>query len=79
MSKAEKMLVAVRDELYEGSWEMMLKDLEARMRGKPYVFKLANRIEDDIAAIKRLRKFERENGVDLAEVISWPGKRRGGS
>ncbi len=77
MSKAERMLIAVREELYEGSWDRMLRDLEARMRGKPYVFKLAGRIEEDIAAIKRLRKREQENGVNLAEFVSWPGKRRG--
>ena len=76
LSKAERMLIAVREELYEGSWDRMLKDLEDRMRVKPYVFKLASRIEQDIAAIKRLMKRERELGVDLAEFVSRPGRRR---
>ncbi len=76
LSKVEKMLVAVREELYEGSWDRMLRDLEARMRGRPYVFKLTERIEQDVAAIERLRDYEREFGVDLAEFVSWPGKRR---
>ena len=36
----ERMLIRIRDELYEGSWETMRHDLENRLAGKPYIFKL---------------------------------------
>ena len=44
----------LRDELYEGSWELMLADLEARLAMRPAVFKITENIREDIAAIKRL-------------------------
>jgi len=63
----ERMLVALRDELYGGSWEQMLKDLQERLKGRPYIFKLATRIQDDIARIQKLRDYEKKNGCNLAE------------
>jgi hypothetical protein len=47
----------------------MLDDLQNRLEGKPYIFKLVNRIQDDIERIKQLRRFEQEHGVDLAEYV----------
>jgi hypothetical protein len=47
----------------------MLADLQARLNNKPYIFKLANRITDDIDRIKRLDEFEQKNSVDLGEYI----------
>lgn len=44
----------LRDELYEGSWELMLRDLESRLTMKPAVFKITENIKEDIVAIKRL-------------------------
>jgi len=69
LSEDEKTLILLRDELYEGSWEEMLKDLKNRLEGKPYVFKLATRIEDDIKRIEKLERFERENGINLGEFL----------
>jgi hypothetical protein len=65
----EKILVIIRDELYDGNWDEMLEDLEARLAGRPYVLKLASRIEDDIKRIKRLRTLEEERGINLAEYV----------
>jgi len=59
----------IRDELYGGSWEEMLKDLEARLQAKPYVFKLATRIEDDIRRIRRIREFEENNNINLKDHV----------
>ena len=42
----ERMLIALRDELYGGSWDQMLKDLQERLKGRPYIFKLADRGRD---------------------------------
>ena len=70
------MLVVLKRELYEGSWDMMLSDLNARLAGRPYVFKLANRIRDDIQRIARLQDFERDHQVDLADHVELDALRR---
>lgn len=69
MTSEERMLVVLKKELYEGSWDEMLADLHARLNKKLYIFKLANRITDDIDRIKQLDKFEQDNNVDLSDYI----------
>ena len=69
LAAEEKVLVIIRDELYGGNWEEMLEDLKARLAGRPYVVKLASRIEDDITRINRLRVLEQEEGINLADYI----------
>jgi len=69
LTNEERMLVVLKRELYEGSWDEMLADLKARMEGRPYIFKLAQRITDDLDRIERLRRFEREHEVDLGEYV----------
>ena len=63
------MLLRLRDELYDGRWDVMLSDLNDRLQGRPYVFRLAHRIQDDIERIERLHRFERQHGVNLAEYL----------
>ncbi len=70
LSPEEKMLVILKKELYEGSWQAMRNDLENRLQGKPYIFKLANRIQEDMERILTLQKFETENHVDLADYVT---------
>ncbi len=67
-----RMLVILKAQLYAGKWEPMLDDLQNRLAGKPYIFKLANRIKDDIERIKQMREFEQEHNVDLAEFVELP-------
>ncbi|MDP6633815.1 MAG: hypothetical protein QGG42_02875 [Phycisphaerae bacterium] len=69
MPSEERLLVVLKRELYEGSWDEMLADLQARLDNKPYIFKLANRITDDIDRIERLEEFERNHNVDLGDYI----------
>ena len=69
LSDEHRMLVILKAQLYGGAWEPMLDDLENRLEGKPYIFKLANRIKDDIERIKQMRKFEEEHNVDLTEYV----------
>ena len=69
MTNEERMLVVLRHELYEGSWDEMEKDLRARLEGRPYIFKLAHRIADDLERIQRLREFERSCGVNLTDYV----------
>ncbi len=63
------MLVVLKRELYEGSWDDMAADLRARLEGRPYIFKLTSRITDDLERITRLREFEAGRGVDLSDYV----------
>jgi len=69
LSRDEKMLVQLREELYDGSWEKMLNDLKNRLSGKPYIFKLVTRIQEDIGKIEKLWDYEKKNKVNLANFI----------
>jgi len=72
LSEEQRMLVALKAQLYDGTWEPMLDDLQNRLAGKPYIFKLANRIKDDIERIEQMRKFETEHNIDLADYVDLP-------
>ncbi len=72
LSPEHKMLVALKAQLYGGSWEPMLDDLRNRLTGQPYIFKLANRIQDDIERIEQMQRFEADHGVDLADHVELP-------
>ena len=72
LSEEHRMLVVLKAELYDGMWEPMLDDLRNRLSGKPYIFKLANRIQDDIERIEQMQGFEAEHKVDLADYIDLP-------
>ena len=69
LSPEERILVIIRDELYAGSWDEMLEDLNARLESRPYLLKLVGRIESDIERITRLRKLEEQSGVNLADYV----------
>jgi len=72
LSDEHRMLVALKAQLYDGTWEPMLDDLRHRLAGKPYIFKLVNRIEDDIKRIEEMQKFEAEHNIDLADYVDMP-------
>jgi hypothetical protein len=69
LTDEQRMLVVLKRQLYDGNWDTMLDDLRNRLAGKPYIFKLVNRIQDDIERIEGLRKFEQEHNVDLADYV----------
>ncbi len=69
LSADERMLVTLRDELYGGSWDQMLQDLNDRLKGKPYIFKLVNRIQEDLGRIQKLRDYETKHKVNLADYL----------
>lgn len=69
LSNEHRMLVVLKAQLYDGAWEAMLDDLKNRLVGKPYIFKLVNRINDDIARIEEMQKFEQEHNIDLADYV----------
>ncbi|MHC4694787.1 MAG: hypothetical protein ACYS67_18795 [Planctomycetota bacterium] len=69
LSEEHRMLVVLKAQLYDDMWEPMLDDLRNRLSGKPYIFKLVNRIQDDIGRIEEMQEFESEHDVDLADYI----------
>ena len=69
LSEEQRMLIVLKSQLYEGRWDAMLDDLKNRLAGKPYIFKLVNRIKDDIARIEQLQSFEQEHKVDLSDFV----------
>ena len=72
LSSEHRMLVVLKSQLYGGTWEPMLDDLRNRLAGKPYIFKLSNRIKEDIERIEEMQKFEAEHNVDLADYVNLP-------
>ena len=69
LSDEHRMLVVLKAQLYDDMWEPMLDDLRNRLSGKPYIFKLANRIQDDIGRIEEMQEFEAEHDIDLADYV----------
>ncbi len=69
LTQEHKMLVVLKRELYGGKWEPMLDDLANRLSGKPYIFKLVNRIKEDEKRIEELCNFESEHEVDLCNYV----------
>ena len=70
LDNEHKMLVVLKAQLYGGSWIPMLDDLKNRLEDKPYIFKLSNRIRDDVRRIEEMKTFEDQSGVDLADYVS---------
>ena len=73
LPEEERMLLTLLGELYEGQWDPMAEDLRDRLQGKPYVFKLVNRIEEDLKRIARLRQYEEKHDVRLLDLLSDRG------
>ena len=69
LSNEHRMLLVLKAQLYDGAWEPMLDDLQNRLAGKPYIFKLANRIQDDIERIEQMRSFETDRNINLADYV----------
>jgi len=52
-STEERMLLQVRDGLYEGDWDDFVYDLTARLEGQPHVFQTVSASADMKATITR--------------------------
>ena len=72
LTDEQRMLVVLKSQLYDGKWEPMLDDLRNRLAGKPYIFKLVNRIQDDTERIKEMIEFEAGHNIDLADYVELP-------
>ncbi len=72
LSDEQRLLVVLKLQLYSGAWGPMLDDLKNRLEGKPYIFKLANRIQNDIERIEQMSEFETKHKIDLADYVDMP-------
>lgn len=71
LTREERVLVLLRDQLYDGSWDDLELDLRARKERKPSIFKLNTRIEEDLERIVRLKDFEQARGIDLGALLRF--------
>ena len=65
----ERVLVDLKEHLYEGSWQRILDDLRARLDNKPYIYKLSQTISRDVAAIERMKSYEMRQKVSLSALL----------
>jgi len=72
LTDEQRMLLDLRDVLYEGSWEDFRHDLKARRESRPYVFeimpaspRLMETIERHLRAIDELERWEHDHGRRL--------------
>lgn len=66
LSDEEKMLLALRDELYEGRWDLFERDLKARLNGEPHVFEIgpvSDRLRETIEGHLRIMNALRARNV----------------
>jgi hypothetical protein len=77
LSREEQQLVALKEFLYQGSWEEIRRDLLARKEGKPYVLRLETRIDEDVKRIERLQAYELSERVNLAKFLPRSGSAKG--
>lgn len=73
LSREERQLLVLRDLLYGGSWSDLIKDLEDRKVGKPFIFKLQTRIDEDLKRIRVLMAYEAAHDVDLGRFAEEEG------
>ena len=76
LTSEERMLLTIRDELYEGRWGLMVQDLRDRLEGRPHVFeicppsaRLRETIAEHLSMIDRLQEIERRHNADLGALV----------
>jgi len=72
LQREEVQLIVLRDVLYEGCWDELVNDLLARKDGRPFVYRLQTRIDEDLQRIEKLRAYEQEHGVSLGKYLTQP-------
>ncbi|HRX86002.1 MAG TPA: hypothetical protein P5572_13365 [Phycisphaerae bacterium] len=72
LTAEHRMLLEIRDTLYEGRWDVFARDLEARRRAEPHVFDTVAETPDMLATIgahltliAEMQAWERTHGTTL--------------
>ncbi len=73
LSSEQRMLLRMRDTLYEGNWEDFTRDLRAKMAGSPHVFDIVppsaamrDTIENHLRLIDEMQAWEQEHDTALS-------------
>jgi hypothetical protein len=73
LTEEHRMLLRVRDTLYEGSWEDFIRDLRARSQGRPHVFEtiptsphMTRTIANHLELIEQMAEWEARAGETLS-------------
>lgn len=73
LSADHRMLLEIRDTLYEGNWDDFARDLEARRRAEPHVFAIVPEspqmlatISNHLALIREMQNWERDQQATLS-------------
>lgn len=74
LTAEEEQLIIIRDFLYDGDWDEVVQDLRSRQQGRPFIFKLNTRIDEDLKRIEKLQSYERVHGVNLGRLLVKSGK-----
>ncbi len=79
LTQDERMLLLLRDELYEGDWDELVQDLQDRLNGRPHLFdiqpaspRLQETIRLHLQIIQRLRERETQGSAGSADGVSNP-------
>jgi len=67
LTATHRMLLEIRDTLYEGRWDDFARDLEARRRAEPHVFETVPQSPDMLATIGEHLRL-------IAEMQAWEQK-----
>lgn len=72
LSAEQRMLLDIRDTLYDGNWDDFVSDLEARLHGLPHVFdivaetpRFADTIRNHLQLIADLKRWESNHQTTL--------------
>jgi len=63
--KHDAMLISIRNSVYGGDWEPMIKHLKQNILTTSYMIKLANKMRDDLNRIDGLMELEEEELDDI--------------
>ena len=73
LTEEHRMLLRMRDTLYEGGWEDFARDLRARVQGRPHVFEtipdspsMQATIKDHLGMIGDMQAWETRHGHPLS-------------
>jgi len=81
LTDEHRMLLRIRDTLYEGSWEDFVRDLRARARGRPHVYQIVPdsptikaAIESHLDMIAKMQAWETRHHCTLGAEAPTTGE-----
>ena len=69
LSEIERVLITMRDNLYNGEWDGLVEDLNSRLRTPPAVKGVFETIRRNIEYIAWMENYEIDHRVNLAHYL----------